>query len=84
MTISPEWLNDGSALRRSVTCSTFMSAIDLVGEVANVAEQMDHHPDIDIRWRTVTFVLSTHSAGAITDLDFALAARIDALVENQN
>jgi 4a-hydroxytetrahydrobiopterin dehydratase len=39
---------------------------------------MDHHPDIDIRWRTLHFTLSTHSAGGITDLDLKLAALIDA------
>jgi 4a-hydroxytetrahydrobiopterin dehydratase len=61
-----------------------MQAIDLVQKVAIAAEEMDHHPDIDIRWRTVSFVLSTHSAGAITDLDYELAAKIDALVANQN
>jgi 4a-hydroxytetrahydrobiopterin dehydratase len=45
---------------------------------------MDHHPDIDIRWRTVTFVLSTHSAGGITDLDYQLAEKIDSLIAHQN
>lgn len=52
--------------------------------MAIAAEEMDHHPDMDIRWRTVTFVLSTHSAGTITDLDFQLAQRIDALIASQN
>lgn len=82
--ISSEWVNEGDALRRSVTCATFMNAIGLVGEVAVAAEEMDHHPDMDIRWRTVTFVLSTHSAGTVTDLDFELAQRIDALIQSQN
>jgi len=61
-----------------------MGAIELVDLVAIAAEEMDHHPDMDIRWRTVTFVLSTHSAGTITDLDFQLAQRIDALIVAQN
>lgn len=52
--------------------------------MAIAAEEMDHHPDMDIRWRTVTFVLSTHSAGTITDLDYQLAQRIDALFAAQN
>jgi 4a-hydroxytetrahydrobiopterin dehydratase len=47
--------------------------------VGAVAEEMDHHPDIDIRWNVVTLRLSTHSAGGITRLDLELAARIDAL-----
>ena len=84
MTETPNWRTVDNALQLSVTCPTFMQAIDLVQQVAVAAEEMDHHPDIDIRWRTVTFVLCTHSAGAITDLDHQLAARIDALVANQN
>jgi 4a-hydroxytetrahydrobiopterin dehydratase len=44
--------------------------------VALEAEEMDHHPDIDIRWRTVTFVVSTHSEGGVTQLDVELAHRI--------
>ena len=82
--ISSEWVNEGDALRRSVTCATFMRAIELVDLVAIAAEEMDHHPDMDIRWRTVTFVLSTHSAGTVTDLDFQLAHEIDALIVAQN
>lgn len=82
--ISTEWVNEGTSLRRSVTSPTFMGAIELINRVAIVAEEMDHHPDIDIRWRTVTFVLSTHSAGMLTDRDFQLAQRIDALIKLQN
>ena len=82
--ISSEWANEGNSLRRSVTCATFVGAIELVDLVAIAAEEMDHHPDMDIRWRTVTFVLSTHSAGTVTDLDFQLAQRIDALIASQN
>ncbi len=44
--------------------------------MAEIAEKADHHPDIDIRWRTLTFRCSTHCAGGITDLDIALAAAI--------
>jgi 4a-hydroxytetrahydrobiopterin dehydratase len=55
-----------------------MAGIELVGEVARAAEDADHHPDIDIRWRTLVFALSTHSAGGLTSKDFDLAARIDA------
>ena len=82
--ISPEWANTGDSLTRAVTCPSFMEAIDLVGRVALVAEEMDHHPDMDIRWRTVTFVLSTHSSGTLTELDYTLARKIDALVVDSN
>ena len=75
----PGWSGDTAAIRRSVTAPGFLAGIRLVAAVADVAEQLDHHPDIDIRWRTVTFTLSTHSAGGVTEKDLDLAARIDAL-----
>jgi len=74
------WTQEGPSLVSTTPARTFMDAIALVQAVAMVAERMDHHPDIDIRWRTVTFRLSTHSAGGITDLDFSLATEIDSLV----
>ncbi|HEV7210046.1 MAG TPA: 4a-hydroxytetrahydrobiopterin dehydratase [Mycobacteriales bacterium] len=74
-----DWTGDTSGIRRDVTCPSFPAAIELVGAVAREAELMNHHPDIDIRWRTVGFALSTHDAGGVTELDLTLAARIDAL-----
>ena len=47
--------------------------------IADVAEEMDHHPDVDLRWRTLHLAVVTHSAGGVTDLDLELARRIDAL-----
>ncbi len=75
----PDWTGDGTALRRTVRAASFRDGIRLVTAVAEVAEEMDHHPDIDIRWRDVTFTLSTHSAGGVTELDLTLARRIDDL-----
>jgi 4a-hydroxytetrahydrobiopterin dehydratase len=72
------WSGDTAALRRTVTAPDFPTAIRLVDAVAEDAEAMDHHPDMDIRWRTVTFVVSTHSAGGVTANDIQLAGRIDA------
>lgn len=71
------WEVTDGMLRRSVTASSFASAIELVRKVAIVAEEMDHHPDIDIRWRTVTFALTTHDSGGITALDIDQAHQID-------
>ena len=59
---------------------SFMGAIAVVDRVAEVAEAMDHHPDIDIRWRTLTFACATHSAGGVTAKDIELARRIDEIV----
>jgi 4a-hydroxytetrahydrobiopterin dehydratase len=75
----PEWSGDNTAIQRTVQLPTFPAAIALVDKVAVVAEARDHHPDMDIRWRTVTFVLTTHSAGGVTAKDLDLAARIDAV-----
>jgi 4a-hydroxytetrahydrobiopterin dehydratase len=63
-------------LRIKLEAPSFTGAVELIGRVALSAEKLDHHPDIDLRWRTVTFDLSTHSAGGITDLDIVLARRI--------
>jgi 4a-hydroxytetrahydrobiopterin dehydratase len=77
-----EWSQEGEHLVSAVTADTFLDAIALVSAVAQAAEEMDHHPDIDIRWRTVTFRLRTHSASAITDLDLRLAEQISDLASS--
>ncbi|BBZ32245.1 4a-hydroxytetrahydrobiopterin dehydratase [Mycolicibacterium confluentis] len=74
------WKRSDGSLRRSITFDTFLDGIDAVRRVAEHAEAQDHHPDIDIRWRTVTFALVTHSAGGITEKDVAMARDIDSIV----
>ena len=77
----PSWQVGEGRLVRDVEAPTFPAAIEWVVLIAEAAESMDHHPDIDIRWRRLHLELSTHSAGGcITDLDVALAERIDAIV----
>jgi len=73
------WAGDTSGLRRTYQAPSFLEGIRLVDGTAEVAEEMDHHPDIDIRWRSVTFSLVTHSEGGVTQLDVELAHRIDAI-----
>jgi 4a-hydroxytetrahydrobiopterin dehydratase len=75
-----DWERVDTSLRRSVKFPAFLDGIEAVRRVAERAEAADHHPDIDIRWRTVTFVLSTHSEGGITQKDLALAKEIDGIV----
>jgi 4a-hydroxytetrahydrobiopterin dehydratase len=75
-----DWRRDGDSIVRTAELSSFPEAIAVVGRVAEDAEERDHHPDIDIRWRTVTFRLSTHSAGGLTAKDTELAAQIDARI----
>lgn len=74
------WGGDTVALRRVAVLPSFPAAIAVVDAVAREAEEMDHHPDIEIRWRTVTFTCATHSANGVTALDIDLAARIDAAI----
>lgn len=74
----PGWARRGNALVKTYTFPTFPAAIDWVRRVADVAEAMNHHPDIDIRYTKVTLTLSTHDSGGITTKDITLARRIDA------
>ena len=69
----PGWEREGDSIRARFSAPDFPTAIGLVDAVAIAAEAADHHPDIDIRWRDVLFVLSTHSAGGVTAADVALA-----------
>jgi 4a-hydroxytetrahydrobiopterin dehydratase len=74
------WERTGGALKRSVKFPAFLAGVDAVRRVAEYAESQDHHPDIDIRWRTVTFVLVTHSEGGITQKDLDMAGQLDRIV----
>lgn len=72
----PGWERDGSSIVLTASLPSFPAAIAVVDRVAVIAESRDHHPDIDIRWRTLTFRCSTHSAGGLTSLDVELARAI--------
>ena len=76
------WRRDGDAIRRTVKLRDFRAAIRLVNTVADAAEEANHHPDIEVRgYNRVTFTLTSHDAGGLTERDTRLAARIDALAE---
>jgi 4a-hydroxytetrahydrobiopterin dehydratase len=75
------WTRDGDSLVRTVELDDFPQAMMVVARVGEVAEQANHHPDIDIRWRTVTFRCSTHSAGGITAKDLTLAGEINTTID---
>ena len=74
------WEGDTTAIRRTAVLPSFEAAIEVVRQVGGAAEELDHHPDIDIRWRTLHFACSTHSDNGVTGKDTDLAARIDAIV----
>jgi 4a-hydroxytetrahydrobiopterin dehydratase len=77
----PGWRQAGAALERTAELPSFPEAIQAVTRIAEVAENDDHHPDIDIRWRTLTFRCSTHSEGGVTAKDVQLAGEIDRVIE---
>lgn len=74
----PGWRRDGDRLTRQWTFASFLEGIAFVNRVAEIAESLDHHPDIAIEYTKVTLRVTTHDAGGLTDNDFALAARIGA------
>jgi 4a-hydroxytetrahydrobiopterin dehydratase len=75
----PDWGREEATLVRTVECPTFRSAISFVARVADAAEEADHHPDIAINWRRVTFSLTTKASHGLTAKDFSMAATIDRL-----
>lgn len=75
----PGWERRGDSITKAFAFGTFADGIRFVDRVAVEADKADHHPDIDIRYTTVTMTLSTHSAGGLTRKDLELAAIIDRL-----
>lgn len=73
------WRRDGDAIVRELDRGDFVGSVRFVDALVEPAEDMGHHPDLEISWATVTVRVSTHSEGGLTAADFELAARIDAL-----
>ncbi|HUB67073.1 MAG TPA: 4a-hydroxytetrahydrobiopterin dehydratase [Candidatus Methylacidiphilales bacterium] len=77
------WSQQGDALTRTIERADFVEAIALVLKIAALAEAANHHPDIDIRYRTIHLSLCTHSAGhKVTAKDYALAGQINGIPES--
>ncbi len=79
MTDFPEWSVGSDCLQRTFGFDDFIGAMSFVSRVADLAEQLQHHPDIMIRYNKVTLTLRTHDAGGLTDKDFAFAREMDAV-----
>ncbi len=73
------WQEQDNTLTREFTFPDFMSALHFVDKVAVVAEEQQHHPDIELGWGRVKISLSTHDAGGVTEQDHVLAAAIDTI-----
>ncbi len=72
------WDFRNDALHKLFELPGFMDVVKLVNDVAGPAEEADHHPDMTINFRRITFVLSTHEQGGVTEKDFALLEAIEA------
>ncbi len=73
------WQRRGDAIERQFDLRDFTGSVEFVNRIARPAEEMNHHPDLEISWSKVTVSLSTHSQGGLTGNDFELAERIDKL-----
>lgn len=71
------WTLDGDTIRKQFTFKGFPEAVEFVGRLVPEAEAADHHPDIQINYKRVTLVYSTHSENGLTEKDFAGAAMAD-------
>ncbi len=76
----PEWSEVGGEIQRTYQFADFNESMGFVNKIAKIAEDLQHHPDVLIRYNKVTLTLTTHDAGGITEKDFDLARKIDALL----
>jgi 4a-hydroxytetrahydrobiopterin dehydratase len=77
----PNWTRRDQVIARTFVFPDFVAAMQFVNAAADLAEQAQHHPDMDIRWNRVTLALTTHDAGGLTKQDFELARQCDALAK---
>jgi 4a-hydroxytetrahydrobiopterin dehydratase len=73
------WQRSGDAIRKQFELDDFKGSVDFVNRLTPEAEEMNHHPDLEISWNKVTVTVTTHSEGGLTDNDFVLAGRIDSV-----
>ena len=77
------WKREGAFITKAFEFSDFMNGIAFVDRVARVAEKEQHHPDIHIRYTTVTLSVQTHSEGGITEWDLELAGAVEKMLRSQ-
>ncbi|MBK9156463.1 MAG: 4a-hydroxytetrahydrobiopterin dehydratase [Chloracidobacterium sp.] len=73
------WYVDGDSIRRRFEFGNFAESLDFVNKVGAIAEDADHHPDITFGWGYAEIATTTHDSGGVTDVDLALASKIDAI-----
>jgi 4a-hydroxytetrahydrobiopterin dehydratase len=73
------WSREGEAIVKEFDNGDFKGSVEFVNRLTPAAEEMNHHPDLEISWSEVKVSITNHSAGGLTAADFELASRIDAL-----
>lgn len=83
--LEKEWeVIDNKKLKRGFSFKTFMEAIDFINGIAEISENLNHHPDICNSYNVVGIEISTHKIGGLTELDFVLAKRIEKIYSGLN
>lgn len=77
LTVLTGWKREGDFLTKTFEFESFMGGISFISRIARVAEGLQHHPDISVRYTTIKLQIQTHSAGGITSKDFQLASAIE-------
>ena len=75
--LHPDWSGSTEKLARSIAFADFLTAVEFISRLAPRCEEMDHHADLDLRWRRVDVVRTTHFKGGVTQNDLKLAAIVD-------
>lgn len=75
--LGARWMLDGNTLERRVTIPTYAAGVALVAAIGKLADELDHHPEVRLRWGTLDIQLWTHDVQGLSELDFILAARIE-------
>ena len=76
------WTLDGDRIKKLFTFKDFAEAVGFLGRITPVADEQNHHPDVEIHWNELTLTLWTHASGGLTERDFRLARAIDEMTED--
>lgn len=71
-----DWQTDSAAAWLTVQTPDFAAGADFIGEIASIADEFDHHPDVDLRYSSVKIRTTSHDSGGLTRRDVALAQRL--------
>lgn len=79
--LHPDWKSTPTGLERIMDFDSFLTAVRFIDLLAPICEELDHHPDLALKWRRVELILITHSAKGVTRADLKLATRVDQVAD---